>query len=158
MNLSKHEGRRGTCTAMVFVLALFAGCGEGKEYGPTGTVSGTVLFEGKPLAPNHAVVFMNLRSGYACKGDTDAAGNYQLDSWNNGELPIGKYSVTVRLPLPEIDPETIDPEELMNNPRLLAKMKQVGYSYPRKYSQIATSGLKFTVAEGENSYPIELKK
>ena len=143
---------------LLSAMFMLAGCGGGKDFGPTGTVSGQVLFEGKPLAAMHAVVFMNLTSGYACKGDTDAAGNYKLDSWNNGALPVGDYSVAVRLPLPEVDPETIDPEELMNNPRLAAKMRQIEFSYPHKYSQIALSGLKFTVAEGENTYQIDLKK
>jgi hypothetical protein len=87
-------------------------------------------------------------------GVTSAEGAYTLDSWNNGNLPVGRYEVMIQPPVP-VDPETLDPEALLNNPKLMESTR-VKYDFPQKYSQLSSSGLSFEVKEGKNEYPIEL--
>jgi hypothetical protein len=155
----KESGRfngqqRVLILAVCVVLVAIGGCARGPDYGPTGTVRGSLLYKGQPLAPGTAVVFKELTVGYACMGQTSPDGTYQLDSWNQGNLPIGRYEVMIQPPEP-VDPDSIDPDELINNPGLMESTK-VKYDFPRKYSQLATSGLSFEVKEGENEYQIEL--
>ena len=132
---------------------LFPACSQ-TDYGPTGTVCGTLLYDGKTVAPGTMVVFKNLTTGHACTGETDAQGHYRLDSWNRGELPVGTYSVMIQPPQP-VDPETIDPEVLIDNPQLMESV-ELKFDFPEKYGQIATSGLSFEVKAGTNEFPIEL--
>lgn len=145
---------------MILVLVLAAspvvlvGCGD--DLGPTGTVSGKLTYKGQPLPPMHAVVFRDMTRGYTCKGDTDAEGNFTLDSWNNGKLPVGEYAVMVRPPMGEVDVEEIDPDVLMDNPELADGQMQP-ITYPNKYAAIGSSGLTFEVKEGENDYPLDLE-
>jgi len=140
--------------AVCVVALVISGCSGGPDYGPTGTVSGTLLYKGQPLTPGTAVVFKNLTIGHACMGVTSAEGAYTLDSWNNGNLPVGRYEVMIQPPVP-VDPETLDPEALLNNPKLMESTR-VKYDFPQKYSQLSSSGLSFEVKEGKNEYPIEL--
>lgn len=136
------------------VALVVSGCSGGYDYGPTGTVSGKLLYKGQPLRPGTAVVLKNLTTGYACMGQTGPAGEYTLDSWNDGNLPVGKYEVMIQPPAP-IDPETIDPQALIDNPKLMEQTK-VTYDFPQKYSQLSSSGLSFEVKEGKNEYNVEL--
>jgi len=140
--------------ALCVVTLVVSGCSGSHDYGPTGTVSGKLLYKGQPLALGTAVVFKNLTTGYSCMGQTGPGGEYTLDSWNNGNLPVGSYEVMIQPPAP-IDPETIDPQTLIDNPKLMEQTK-VQYDFPRKYSQLSSSGLKFEVKEGKNEYQIEL--
>jgi hypothetical protein len=100
------------------------------------------------------VIFKNLTTGHSCVGEVDAAGNYTLDSWNDGRLPVGTYSVMIHPP-PAIDPETIDPEVLIENPEMMENMEPE-FDFPKRYSRIATSGLSFEIEQGKNEYSIEL--
>lgn len=140
--------------AVSAVLLLVSGCSGGYDYGPTGTVSGKLLYKGQPLTPGTAVVLKNLTTGYACMGQTGPGGEFTLDSWNQGNLPVGKYEVMIQPPAP-LDPETIDPQALIDNPKLMEQTR-VKYDFPKKYSQLSSSGLSFDVKEGKNDYPIEL--
>jgi hypothetical protein len=149
----KRRQRVGLLVAAV-LLGAAGGCARGPDYGPTGTVRGTLRYQGQPLAAGTAVVFKELTAGYACMGLTTPDGAYRLDSWNQGNLPIGRYEVMIQPPAP-LDPDSLDPDELINNPELMERT-QVKYDFPRKYSQLATSGLSCDVKEGENEFPIEL--
>jgi hypothetical protein len=137
------------------VLLVSAGsCSRGPDYGPTGTVRGSLQYKGQSLAAGTAVVFRDLTAGYTCMGLTNPDGTFRLDSWNQGNLPIGRYDAMIRPPEP-VDPDTLDPDDLINNPGLMESTR-LKYDFPQKYSQLATSGLSFEVKEGENEYPIEL--
>jgi len=153
--LATFPGRRIRLMQAVCVVALVvSGCSSGHDYGPTGTVSGRLLYKGQPLRPGTAVVFKNLTTGHACMGATNQAGDFTLDSWNNGNLPVGKYEVMIQPPAP-VDPETIDPQALIDNPGLMESTR-LKFDFPQKYSQLATSGLSSEVKEGPNEYQIDL--
>lgn len=147
------QQRMGILAAAVLLVSV-GSCARGPDYGPTGTVRGSLQYKGQPLAAGTAVVFKDLTAGYACMGLTGPDGTFRLDSWNQGNLPIGRYDVMIRPPEP-VDPDSLDPEELLNNPKLMESTR-LKYDFPQKYSQLATSGLSFEVKEGENEYPIEL--
>ena len=140
--------------AACVVALVVSGCSGGYDYGPTGTVSGKLLYKGQPLTPGTAVVLKNLTTGHACMGQTGPAGDFTLNSWNDGNLPVGKYEVMIQPPAP-VDPETIDPQALIDNPKLMEQTK-VKYDFPQKYSQLSSSGLSFEVKEGKNEYQIDL--
>jgi hypothetical protein len=135
------------------VALACSGCGRSVDLGPTGTVSGTLSYKGQPVAPGTAVVFMNMTAGHTCMGATDAQGKYTLDSWNDGDLPIGTYDVMIRPPGPEMDSDLAGSD--VDNPEAGATAPVV-FDFPEKYGALATSGLKFEVKEGTNDIPIEL--
>ena len=134
-----------------FILLVAAGCGGTAEVdlGPTGTVSGFAMIDGKPLAPETQIVFLEPAKGYCASGYLDAGGNYKATSWNDGNLPVGTYKVTVQPPPP---PELSAEEALSDH----GEKSNPPAEFPEKYREAATSGLEFTIAEGENTYAIEL--
>jgi hypothetical protein len=138
--------------SVLFVLAV-AGCQEGVDYGPTGTVSGKLTMEGKPLLAGTQVVFMHPENGYAAFGNTDAAGAYKITSWNDGNLPVGKYQVMVQGPV-GTDPDSVTAEQMLE-PQMEG-IKEA--EFPFKYRQTSTSGLSYEVKTGENTINIDLTK
>jgi hypothetical protein len=143
-----------TVLALSFVLGIgFAGCQQGVDYGPTGTVSGKLTMEGKPLLPQTQVVFMHAEKGYAAFGNTDSAGSYKIISWNDGNLPIGKYQVMIQAPAGS-DPDSVSAEQMLE-PQMDG-IKEA--EFPFKYRQTSTSGLSYEVKAGENSIDIDLTK
>lgn len=153
-NSGIHIRRQACCLLLIGALALAcSGCTRTADLGPTGTVSGTLSYKGQPLAPGTAVVFMNMTAGHTCMGATDAQGQYTLDSWNDGDLPIGTYDVMIRPPGPEMDSDLADSDVDVSE---AATTEQVVFDFPKKYGAMATSGLQFEVKEGANDIPIEL--
>ncbi len=120
---------------------IFSGCGEpAKEVGPTGTVSGTVTFDGSPVTEGRVQLYSQ-STGEGGATTLDAQGAFRLEE----PLPVGAYSVFV-LPPPEPAPSpdvAYEPKEYPN--------------IPEKYRSEMTTDLKVEVAEGENTFPIEMK-
>lgn len=138
----------------VCVIAI-AGCSK-ETFGPTGTVDGQVLFNGSPLQPGTAVVFQHEEKGYLAFGQTDESGNYKISSWNNGNLPVGEYAVTIQPPKPAISEQDLDAHELIENPELI-EQTIVKMDFPSRYRDAHTSQLRFMVQQGANRYEIQLK-
>jgi hypothetical protein len=134
-----------------------AGCGGDFDYGPTGTITGRLTLEGKPLPAGSSAVFMEPKAGYLAFGLTDADGNYTVNTWNNGNMPIGTYRVMVHPPAPANDSETASAEELLANPEKY-KARPVKTEIPKKYRETSTSGLSFDIQKGQNKIDIDLKK
>lgn len=131
------------------ILALLSGCGSSE---PMGSVTGTLLLEGKPLPAGHGVVFMEPQSGALSYSMTDAQGKFTLKD----KLPLGQYEVSVRPIDPEAAMEEVSAEALIDNPELGKKGAFV-FDFPKQYSEPTTSGLKFEVKEGENDFTIDMK-
>jgi hypothetical protein len=158
MDLKKsHFSIRLFILIAILTAPLMTGCGD--DLGPTGTLSGRLTYNSEPLPPKHAIVFYDLTRGYIYKGDTDTEGNFVLFSDDHGEkVPIGEYSIMVRPPVSggDIDPSDFTAEQLEENPSIAdGEMGEV--TYPMKYNAIATSGLTFTVKEGENTFDLDMK-
>jgi hypothetical protein len=136
---------------------LFVGCGGDVDYGPTGTIKGKLTLEGKPLPAGSSAVFMEPKAGYLAFGLTDAEGNYTVNTWNDGNMPVGTYRVMVHPPGPANDSEKASAEEIMAHPEKF-KAVPIKTDIPKKYRETATSGLSFEIKKGENVIDIDLKK
>lgn len=147
-----------SCSMALLVCYGFAvlslGCG-GNSYGPTGKVGGRLTLAGKPLAPGHAVSFMQMEKGFLAFGLTDADGDFMLNSWNNGAMPVGKYKVMIAPPPPgPHDPNQMTAEDRFEKPELVEPAGKA--EFPKKYRDTTTSGLEFEIQEGMNMFPIDL--
>ena len=140
-------------SVLCFTVVL-TGCG-GHDFGPTGKISGRLTLEGKPMAPGHAVSFMQPEKGFLAFGFTDAEGNFSVGSWNEGDMPVGKYSVMIAPPAATAPAVAPTADEAFENPELVdPKLSSV---FPVKYRDITTSGLEFDVVAGDNKFEVELK-
>ncbi|QDV12129.1 hypothetical protein CA51_20050 [Rosistilla oblonga] len=145
-----------------FLLVLFLsavplamGCSS-SDTSNTGTVAGSVNYNGSSLGEGASVVFMDMTTGFTCAGVTDAEGKFQLESINDGNLPIGSYGVMVR-PGGTMDMAAMEQassaEDAMNDAGIA---KPAAVKFPSKYNDLATSGLSFEVQQGANEMQIEL--
>ena len=142
---------RSKVAGCVVVVALLSGCSGDFDYGPTGTITGRLTRNGKPVLPGTYVSFMEPEKGYLALGTTDLEGKYTVDSWNDGNMPVGTYGVMIQPPT-GVDPEALSAEDLLKG-----KGKVAPSDIPVKYRQFLTSGLKYPVKEGPNTIDIDLK-
>lgn len=170
------------------LLAVVAGCG-GPSNPPTHKVTGTVMFDGKPVE-GASVTFKPEEgsSNQAAVGTTLADGTYQLTSFaaNDGAM-VGAYKVVVtksqiqdggESPYGAAPPaeagdddsrlkEMTDEErdQMMEDQYAAATKKGMKEGsdapkalLPKKYGDIRTTDLSYTVVEGDNTYDITLEK
>lgn len=130
-----------------------SGCGD--SFGPTGTIEGKLTMDDKPMAAGYAVSFMQMQSGFLAFGTTDAQGNFTVNSWNKGNMPIGKYDVMVAPPGGEnVEDTAASAEDRFEQQQVSGKLRS---SIPLRYRQTTTSGISFEVKEGKNVCNVELK-
>lgn len=142
---------------LVGLLAIsIVGCG-GYNYGPTGKITGKLTFQGKPLAAGTAVSFMQMEKGFLAFGLTDPEGKFSVKSWNNGDMPVGKYKVMLApsTTANATAANSASAEEAFDKPEIVAP--PVSVDFPKKYRDTATSGLEFEVKAGNNDFEIDLK-
>jgi hypothetical protein len=152
------------CFTAVVVLG-FAGCG--KREPPTGEVSGTVTYKGKPL-PEGMITFFNAdegRSGQAAIKD----GEYECPN-----APVGPCGVEVSVNIArEAGANAPDMSKRMK--AMMAKAKGMGADVPedaptelkaehssaipipRRYANYKTSGLTCTVEQGKQTLNVPLQ-
>jgi hypothetical protein len=119
-----------TTSGLAAVLALtLAGCG-GK-----GDVSGTVRFNGKPLAGGQ-VTFVSPDTRDGVHSLILADGSYQVTG-----CPAGPVKIAVQTGVPRSGPA-----KRPASPRI-----------PIRYADTSTSGLEYTVNRGEQQYDIDLE-
>jgi hypothetical protein len=129
----------------IAVAALNSGCGSVKTP-PTAKVSGTVTYNGSPLA-NVTVTFQPSQ-GRPASGVTDSSGKFTLSTFgkNDGALP-GNHRISIApnsadVPMPET------PEEAEKPPKL---------PFPARYTNAETSMLTAVVEKGKaNNFPLQL--
>lgn len=110
--------------------------------------------DGQPLPEKTSISFMEPKSGYLAYGQTDANGNFNIASWNNGEMPVGKYKVFLSAAPGKVDPSTLTPEQRFEHPELESGPKA---PFPKKYGDMNTSGLEFDIKTGENKFDVDIK-
>jgi hypothetical protein len=133
------------------VLIFIAGCGKKKVEGPSGTVSGKILYKGNPVPEGCVVVFTPQMGALPATGKIGADGSYKLQFKGAPDIPVDNYKVSITPPAFE---ET--PQQAME--RIQRKEKQKEYpEVPQKYRRADTSGKKFSVKEGENTYNLDMK-
>lgn len=137
--------------ASVLALLAFAGaCGDSRE--ALHPVSGVVTYQGQPAAGARVVLVsatpkeMKGKDAAIPAATADAQGKFRITSFVEGDgAPAGEYAVTVTWI--EVLKPSNDPESQIERDRLKGK-----------YVDPTTSGLKATVAPGDNQLPpIDLK-
>jgi hypothetical protein len=134
-------------------LAVASGCGSKKDSRPRRVpVSGTVLRMGQPVAAA-TVLFEPLGSTPAATGETDAAGQFRLTTFDPGDGAVpGEYAVAVRKVevIPSNRPGDA-PDDLATPP------PDEKWLLPVKYGHTTSSGLTATVkADATNDFKFEL--
>jgi hypothetical protein len=139
---------------LLLLCLAAAGCGDDR-FGPTGTVSGRLLKDGQPLSAGTKVVFMQVDQGYAGFGETDAQGNFRITSFNEGNMPVGRYQVMIQPASLGVDPDSVSAEDLLDRPEQF-QQPSTANEFDFKYRQTSTSGLAYDVERGENVFEISL--
>lgn len=151
-----HSLRQMLAVPAALLAVSLAGCG-GYDYGPTGNITGRLTMDGKPLAAGHGVTFMEMQKGYLAVGVTDENGDFEVKSWNDGNMPVGPYKVAIAPPAGTApDTSQYSADELFEHPELMEE-KGGDAQFPRKYLSNKTSGLEYTIKEGDNHFDIDLK-
>lgn len=136
------------------------GCSRKFNYGSTGTITGHLTMNGKPLAAGHAVVFMEPEKGFLAFGLTDENGDFRVSSWNNGQIPVGPYQAHLAPPVDSAAAaaaEKMTAEERFDHPELAdPQMNKTKRVFPERYANIRTSGLEFQIEPGENYLEVEI--
>ena len=117
------------------LLFVAVGCDSGPQ---TGTLTGTVTFNGQPYE-DAAVMFIDMQSGQAAGTDIQSGGQFAITD----PMPLGTYNVYLA---PKSVPDEVD------QPQAVMMDKTV----PQKYWNESTTDITVTVGEGENTAAIEL--
>lgn len=110
---------------------------------PTGTVTGTVTFEGEPYS-NAGIMFLSLETGNGSGSKINPDGSYALAD----PIPVGTYSVYLAPKEDEEGPTSID------QPVPVYMDKTI----PAEYWSESTTKIKFDVKEGPNVFPVDIKR
>lgn len=150
----KHSPIFALCLAGAAAVVA-TGCGGSTlPEGETGTVSGTVTYNGQPVPQGSTVVFVRKDKGYVANAVTDAAGKYSLTMRDGSKILVGTYSVGVTPPTPTT-PALSDEE--YNRLSAEGKLPEPPKSpFPEKFHSPETSGLTFEVNAGPNTIDIPL--
>ncbi len=147
---------RSITSVAVFCVSsiVLVGCGgdDGSYQGATGTVSGVVKLDGKPLTETATVTFLS-KEGFAASGQTDSSGNFTLKYKQNSNIPVGKYAVSV---IPAAGTGTGKAEDFMDEETGESKTPEVKSAIPSKVQSPGGSGISKEVKEGEQTIDIEI--
>jgi hypothetical protein len=126
------------------LLPATAGCGDGRP--ETFKVTGTVIYQGKPLE-GASVMFIPKKTRPS-SGTTDAQGRFTLLSFSPDDGAVaGEHTVCVS----KVLHDSKEPAHSMRN-------TNVRFVVPQKYSSQLTSPLRAMVTkEGPNDFRFELK-
>jgi hypothetical protein len=155
------QRRIAPCVAIA-VVALIGCSGSADERQKVVPVSGSVTYNGQPVA-GATVVFLTKGSSPGATGQTASDGTFRLTTYDEGDgAAPGRYSVTVTKlegaasgdPNAPFDPVA----DMEAAARKTAPPPPARSLLPTKYSTAAQSPLEFTVeASGNNRFEIELK-
>lgn len=151
------------CAVVMFAGAL--GCGDSAERPDRYPVSGSVMYNGKPVS-GATVSFWAEGAARPATGVSDEEGKFQLTMFEPYDGAVaGEHKVTV-LKVEESDAPAGSPEDAMNDPSAMTDMMaQAGaggdsgpkYLVPQKYSDKAATPLRETVsADGDNTFVLQL--
>lgn len=152
MNRLSLSTRAKYWTLTVLLCGSLTGCGKAAV--PTGRVSGKVTYKGQPVSVG-TVAFRNDEKGAVAAARLDSSGAYQLRFGGDFNIPSGDYFVVVTPPdveLPIASDIAKDPSKAQT-PIVQPEFPDI----PRKYRNPLSSGLKFEVKSGANTFDIDLK-
>lgn len=155
----RQKGRSVLLGFLALALLSGAGCGKAKR----ATVSGQVTFNGRPLtAGTISFIDKKKRTG---TGVIDAKGNYTVS-----DAPVGEVTIIIDVPKRPLmmgGQMTMKPPPGMGQMKPPEGMEPTGggatitdpskiVPIPDKYAKEDSSPLKFSVADGEQTYDIKL--
>jgi hypothetical protein len=130
------------CVCVSLMALIASGCSKSRF---ESTVTGTVKLDGAPIGPGVIQFVPNGNSHNPATGAIQVDGNYELNTSNEVGLDSGEYRVTVSV---------YDQPQLAPGER--AALGSAVLKTPEKYMSLETTDLKFTVAPGTNTIPVEL--
>lgn len=149
----------GPRLVLVVSIALPLGCGGDPSKPKLGQVSGTVIYKGEPVTKG-VVSFVpsggpGAQTGQPATGEIGSDGSYQLTTFEADDgAVLGEHVVLVQAV--EMDPSIEGGGMPIPDAQGRLNIKPPKHLVPEKYSKVETSPLRFTVAEGSNTYDIEL--
>jgi len=140
--------------ALVLLGFALQGCGSNV---PSGQVTGTVKVKGENAKAGTTVMFSSA-AGTSATGLVGDNGTYTLKM--NGasspeQIPTGSYTVAVFAASNAAAMSEADYERMMSGGGKAPEAKK-DTSIPAKYNNANTSGLKFDVQQGSNTYDINI--
>ena len=143
--------------AVVLSLLLAStGCSGGSHSGPPmGEVTGTITYQGNPVALANVVFIPQIKGTAAAAAVTDSSGRYRLSiSGEQTGAIAGTYQVSIALrapydgPIPDGMSVAYAKETFQNQGKPLI---------PAKYFSASTSGLVAAVEPGRNTFDFDLQ-
>ena len=149
-------------STLLTVGIVLAGCSKSSRP-PTYPVTGTVTFQGKPVA-GAAITFVPTGEGEAASAITDSEGKYALTTWQAGDgARPGEYRVKVS----KQEQAAVDPSKLVQNLSYEEEQKIYVESkkppppakrlIPGKFENDQTSGLTHTVENKPTTFDIKIE-
>jgi hypothetical protein len=157
-----HRGKLALSALATVGIAL-TGC-SGSSRPPTYPVTGTVTFQGKPVA-GAAITFVPTGTdGAAASALTDAEGKYALTTWESGDgARPGEYRVKISAQ----EVAAVDPEKMVQNLSIEEEQKiyvenkkptpPAKRLLPSKYENEQTSGLIHKVEPRATTFDIKIE-
>ncbi|QDV48730.1 hypothetical protein Enr17x_07430 [Gimesia fumaroli] len=131
------------CVVSALSVCILSGCGSRVETIPSGTASGTVKLDGKPLTQGR-INFVSSTTGTGVYTDLQSDGSYELPN----AIPEGDY----RVYFTSSGLGDAPPSE-SGNPEMNDALKDV----PKKYQSEQSTDLQALIKEGDNTFDFDLK-
>jgi hypothetical protein len=158
---------RGSVVAIsvcLLTVLTLSGCGgDPKPTTDQAAVSGTLLFDGKPVTAESSVVFYNEDAGATAAGKVDSLGKFQLKGTIPSiGIPIGRYKVMVSPPTTAV----VDSNDMANYNAMMsgggakaAAKPKAPSDIPAEFLTLKSSTMSLELKAGENALgDIDLKK
>ena len=148
--------KSGILLTTAFATMMFVGCGESVDRPPTFEVTGTVIYNDKPVE-GASVSFWTEGAARAAQGITNAEGKFKLTTFDfNDGAVAGKHTVTIKKVEAGQNNASND-EAMLNDPMAMAEMAtNMGNGdsgpkslIPAKYGDRNQTDLKAEVTENE---------
>ena len=145
----------------LFLISLSVGCGgaggDGFK-GARGQVTGTVMYQGKPVPAGTSVLFQAKDgASYTATGVVGSDGKYELSYQGKKDLPAVAYMVTLSPPANTAAAAATDPAAMADGQKLAEAAASAQAVIPAKYLSIVDTTLTFTVKEGANKADFTLE-
>jgi hypothetical protein len=131
-------------------LLLLAGCGSSRP--PAGAVSGTIMYNGKPV--NGPTLLLYPTAG--AQTSTVSIPVSQEGTFRITEVPVGEYKIVVQPSAGDPGPPTKNLSQEMKEKAEKLKTPAT-ITIPQKYTTKEKTDLSVNVTKGEVKVPLELK-
>jgi len=141
----------GCCAVVCLVIS---GCTSepGLPEGATGTVSGKVTLDGKPLPDGMTVIFTPSKGGLPAIGKLGSDGSFSLKMKDGSDILVGEYGISVSAPVVEVDAAAAMEASMAGE-----EVAGTATVIPEKFLTPQSSKETFSVKEGANTYELDMK-